>query len=294
MSYIKSANKICIGSANFGSSYGINKKKPISKKVLKKIFSYAKKNKINFIDTAINYKKSEINIGSLNKTNIKIITKISKIPKYVVNIEKWIIKKTNESCKRLNIKKLYGLLVHDTSELRNNKKAKLFYKAFDYLIQNKIVEKVGLSIYEPKELDKYFNSYNFKIVQTPINILDRRIASSGWLRKLKNNDVEIYARSIFLKGILLKDVDKIDSSFLKWKKKLSYFEKWTKKNNLSKIEACIRYVDSFKEIDKIIFGISNEKQLEDNAKFLKKNRLYVSDYLNINSGNILNPKKWKI
>ena len=48
MSYIKNVNKVCIGSANFGSSYGINKKKSINKKILKKIFSYAEKNKINF------------------------------------------------------------------------------------------------------------------------------------------------------------------------------------------------------------------------------------------------------
>ena len=62
-------NKICLGTANFGSSYGINKKKAIKKKEIKKIFDYAIKNNINFLDTAINYKNSEKTIGLINKHN---------------------------------------------------------------------------------------------------------------------------------------------------------------------------------------------------------------------------------
>ena len=198
------------------------------------------------------------------------------------------------SCKRLKVSNLYGLLIHDTKDLKNKKKSKEIYQAFDYLIKKKIVKKIGLSIYEPKELDLYLSNYNFKIVQTPINIFDRRIITSGWLKKLKKKKIEIYARSIFLKGLLLKNSSKIDMAFLKWKKKLIFFEKWTQKNNLSKLEACIRYVNNFKEIDKIILGINDEKQLRDNYFFFKKKKLQIPKYLNINSGNILNPKKWKI
>ena len=294
MNSLNRSNKICIGSANFGLRYGLKNKKTLSDKVIKKIFSFANKNNINFIDTAISYKKSEVKIGYSNQKNLNIITKISKIPNNVKNVKKWIIDNTILSCKRLNVTRLYGLLIHNTNDLKNKNKSKEIYKAFDYLITENIVKKIGLSIYEPKELDLYFKDYDFKIVQTPINIFDRRIFTSGWLKKLKKKNIEIHARSIFLKGLLLKNSNKINDTFLKWEKKFIFFEKWTKKNNLSKLEACIRYLKNFKEIDKVIFGVNDEKELGENLCFLEKKKLNIPDYLSIKSGNILNPKKWNI
>ena len=294
MNSLNKSNKICIGSANFGLRYGLKNKKTLSDEVIKKIFRFANKNNINFIDTAISYKKSEVRIGYSNQKNLNIITKISKIPNNVTNIKKWIIDNTILSCRRLNVTRLYGLLIHNTKDLKNKKKSKEIYKAFDYLIRKKVVKKIGLSIYEPRELDLYFKDYDFKIVQTPINIFDRRIFTSGWLKKLKKKNIEIHARSIFLKGLLLKNSNKINDTFLKWEKKFIFFEKWTKKNNLSKLEACIRYLKNFKEIDKVIFGVNDEKELGENLCFLEKKKLNIPNYLSIKSGNILNPKKWNI
>ena len=172
-----------MGSANFGLDYGI-KKKPIKIITIKKILSYAKKRKIGFIDTAINYKDSEKKIGLANKYNLKIITKLPNIPKATVNVEEWVINKIKDSCKKLKTDRLYGILIHNTSELKNKKKSKKIYKAFDYLLKKKIVKKIGLSIYDPKELDLFFKDYNFKLVQVPINIFDRRLILSGWGKKL--------------------------------------------------------------------------------------------------------------
>jgi len=296
MSNLKKNSKICIGTANFGLNYGLNNKKPLSKKIIKEIFNFAKLNNIKFIDTAISYKESENKIGYLKNKNQdqNIITKISNMPSNTKNIKNWIINNTILSCKRLKTNKLYGLLIHNTEDLKNKKKAKEIFKAFDFLIKKKIVKKIGLSIYDPKELDLYIKDYNFKIVQTPMNIFDRRIAKTGWLKKLKENNIEIHVRSIFLKGLLLKDIDKIDIKFLKWKKKFIFFEKWAKIKNFSKLEANIRFLKNFKEIDKIIVGINDVLELREIYSSLKKKKIKVPEYLNIKMGNILNPKKWEI
>ena len=290
----KKINKICLGTANFGTSYSINKKKSVKKKEIKKIFDYAKKNNIKFLDTAINYKNSEKTIGLINKHNFKIITKLPKIPKKITNVEKWVINKITQSCKKLKIKNLYGVLIHYTSELEDKKKSKEIYKAFDYLLSKKVVKKIGLSIYDPRELDLFFKEYDFQIVQAPINIFDRRLMLSGWKKKLLKKEVEIFARSIFLKGFLLRDSNKIPKHFSRWNKKFINFEKWTIKEKISKVEACIRFTNSFKGIKKIILGVNNLEQLKQNVKFLKKKKLVVPKNLNIESGMILNPRKWKI
>ena len=72
MHNLKNNSKICIGTANFGLNYGLNNKKPLSKKIIKEIFNFAKSKNINFIDTAMSYKKSENKIGHLKNQNLNI------------------------------------------------------------------------------------------------------------------------------------------------------------------------------------------------------------------------------
>ena len=128
----------------------------------------------------------------------------------------------------------------------------------------------------------------------PLNIFDRRIVKTGWLKKLKKKKIEKHARSIFLKGLLLKDSNKVDIKFNKWKKKIIFFEKWIIKNNLSKLEANIRFLKNFKEVDKIVVGINDAFELREIYSFFKKKSLKIPEYLNIKAGIILNPKEWKI
>ena len=286
-------NKICIGSANFGMEYGLNKKSPLLKKDIKEIFEFLKKENTIYIDTAANYKNSEIIIGKYSTKKFKIITKIKKIPKGVNDLEKWLKNEIYTSCKKLRVNKIYGLLVHDTQDLKNKKKAKKIYKTFDILKKSKIIEKIGLSIYNPNELDLYLKNYNFEIVQAPLNIFDRRIINSGWLKKINEKGIEFFARSIFLQGLLIKDINKIDKFFSPYKKKFEKFENWTQKLNISKVEACIRFVNSYREVDKVIVGINNRMHFFENYKFLKKDKLIVPNSLEIKSGKILNPKLWK-
>lgn len=286
-------NKICIGSANFGMEYGLDKKSPLLKKDIKEIFEFLKKENTIYIDTAANYKNSEIIIGKYSTKKFKIITKIKKIPKGVNDLEKWLKNEIYTSCKKLRVNKIYGLLVHDTQDLKNKKKAKKIYKTFDILKKSKIIEKIGLSIYNPNELDLYLKNYNFEIVQAPLNIFDRRIINSGWLKKINEKGIEFFARSIFLQGLLIKDINKIDKFFSPYKKKFEKFENWTQKLNISKVEACIRFVNSYREVDKVIVGINNRMHFFENYKFLKKDKLIVPNSLEIKSGKILNPKLWK-
>ena len=172
------------------------------------------------------------------------------------------------SCKNLKVKSLYGLLIHDTSEL-NDKKSEQIFKAFKYLIKNKIIKKVGLSIYKKEELDLYINQFNFKIVQLPINIFDCRISKSHWLDYLKKKRIQIFARSIFLKGLLLKDKSQIKKDLKFGAKTLNILITGLEKKNFQR-GACIRYVKSFDQIDKIIVGVNNLDQLKEYKKNINK------------------------
>ena len=197
-------------------------------------------------------------------------------------------------CKIFNLKKiflhlnifdisLFGLIFMGfLSQLVN-----FFFPLNDIFLLTNLILSVLLIFY-------FFKEYKFRIVQAPMNIFDRRLILSGWGKKLIKNKVEIFARSVFLKGLLLRDFNKIPVNFFKWNQKFLKFEKWIKKEQITKAEACIRFVKSFKEIKRIILGVNDLDQLKENIIFLNEQKLIAPKNLAINSGLILNPKKWKI
>ena len=81
-----------------------------------------------------------------------IITKL-KLPKSKPkNLKIWV-EKINQSLKKLKIKKLYGLLIHDVNDLLNNSnKLLLILNEFK---KKKIISKLGISVYEVREISKF-------------------------------------------------------------------------------------------------------------------------------------------
>ena len=147
---------LTIGSAQFGFAYGFKNKK-ISKKSLRKISKTLKINNLRYFDTATSYGNSEKVIGDLKIKNKKIITKI-KLPKKKLNIKKWYNKEIFNSLKNLKVKKLYGLLFHDTSDFMNNKSE--FLKLIDETKKNKLVSNIGISV-SPSPPCVLSGSFNF-------------------------------------------------------------------------------------------------------------------------------------
>ena len=155
------------------------------------------------------------------------------------------------------------------------------------------MEKIGCSIYSPDELNFIFNSLDVDIIQAPLNLLDRRLIESGWLSKMKINGVEIHSRSTFLQGLLLMSKQNIPSSFNHSKK---IFEKWFEfinKNNLSQLSACLSFVKSINEIDKILIGVQNSTQLMEiiNTKIFDM-KLLNTEFLNSKKLDLIDPSKW--
>ena len=53
------------------------------------------------------------------------------------------------------------------------------------------------------ELDHLITLMDINIVQAPLNIIDRRLETSGWLSKLYKNGIEVHTRSSFLQDCYL-------------------------------------------------------------------------------------------
>ena len=285
-------SKLALGSAQFGMQYGItNTSTRFTDDEIKEALRVAKLKNIDTIDTAIAYGESEARLGKQDLTGFKIITKIPKLSKNVIDIEKWITEEIESSLLRLNKNKIHAILLHHPSDLKKTE-GKIIYESLKKFKDQNIISKLGVSIYSSNELDAIFSNFDFEIVQAPFNVIDNSLINSGWMKKLNNNGIEIHTRSTFLQGLLLCDLNEIPNKFNKW---IDIFELWdyqTSNINISKMEACLNYSNSFNEINKIIVGIDNLSQFKEILSFdLSKDyhRLLSLDCLD---KMLINPSNW--
>ena len=285
--------RIGLGTAQLGSKYGINNKIGVpSRTETEKILNICIDSEIDTIDTAMSYGNSEDNLGLHNLQHFKVVTKLKALPKDHKNIESWVKSSVENSMKRLNISKIYGLLLHDSSILQNQK-GKLIYQSLLELKNEKLIGKLGISIYSPQELDRTFNYYPFDLIQAPFNVFDRRIEKSGWLDKLKRADIEIHVRSIFLQGILLMKEERPDY-FKPWDKLFGIWDRWNEQNNIKKIHSCLAFVLSNKHIDRVIIGVESSNQLKEILSYRHSKTLNYPDEISSDDIQLVDPSKWSI
>lgn len=285
-------NKIALGSVQFGIPYGIsNKYGIVSIEEIKSIIRLAKSEGINTIDTAIQYGDSEQCLGEIGVDDFQVVTKLPPLPGGNIEIVKWVQNEVENSLKRLKIDQLWGLLLHRPEDLIDTNGSKL-YSAIQKLKASGLTRKFGISIYNPKELDKLYNLFKLDIVQAPFNILDQRLQTSGWLEKLANDNVEIHSRSVFLQGLLLMEKGTRPKYFDKWNNLWSVWHEWLIDRELSPLKACLQFVMKYKEISKVIVGVESIAQLQEIMDVF--NSKGIDPLLNIQCQDLdlINPTCW--
>jgi aryl-alcohol dehydrogenase-like predicted oxidoreductase len=286
-------SKLALGTAQFGQRYGIaNQTGQIKITEIDKILQLAKDENIDLVDTAIGYGNSEKIIGDTVYKDFKFVTKLPPIPKDCEDLNSWVEEKVQSSLIRLGIQSLYGLLLNSSENLLGTQGKRLI-NAINRVKINGLVKKIGISIYDPSECEQIMRLTRIDIVQSPLNILDQRLVTSGWLSRLHSQEIEIHTRSTFLQGLLLMPRNRIPKSFDKWSKTWDQWSLELKKKNLSATEACLLYPLSFSEIDRVIVGVDNAAQLNDIIKSSKFQKSNVDWSFMISKDQMLiNPSNW--
>ncbi len=250
-----------LGTAQFGLDYGIaNSEGKVLPTSARNIISFAKNNKIAVIDTARSYGDSEECLGSVGMEGLNVITKLPPLPSSCADTGAWVANQVADSLKMLQITQLYGVLLHRPLDLLSESGSQL-YKHLQSLKGNGLARKIGVSIYTPDELSLLSKRYQFDIVQSPFNVIDRRLSTSGWLKRLSDTGVEIHTRSAFLQGLLLIAPNRIPEQFKPWRLLWQEWHNWLADQNTSAVQACLGFVDSFKEIEQVIVGVQSCQQL---------------------------------
>lgn len=285
-------SRLALGTVQFGLPYGIaNQEGQVDQITADKMLQLARVNGVDTLDTAIAYGESETCLGKIGTQDFNIVTKIPAVPEDCEQVYDWVQEQFNSSLAKLGVSSVKGLLLHRSSQLLSDKGGGL-YKSLQDLKKTGRVEKIGLSIYSPTELDLLTQSYHFDLVQAPFNLLDRRLVSSGWLKRLKDNNVEVHVRSVFLQGLLLMSGKEMPEKFSPWFDLLTKFHKWLQQNNVSAVSACLSYPLSFPEIDRVVIGADSVSQLKEIIT-ATQSTIY-SDFpdLNCDDEKLINPANW--
>jgi len=250
--------KLCLGTANFGSRYGLDNKK-INKKDLFKIINIAKKSKLLNIDTSFEYFNSHYNLKKITNKNMKINTKIflNKCSDFL-SIKRKIINFNKNSPSRI-----YSLLLHDQNDALHIKKIRLLKR----LKAEGIINKIGVSVYDLSKLRNILKLWTPDIIQIPVNPFNHDFLSKNLLMKLKKKNIIVFARSIFLPGILVKEYNSLAN---KYKKDLEDWFNFCKSKSIHPVKACLDFCKSIKEIDYLIIGVQDSEELKKIIKYFKQ------------------------
>ena len=287
--------KIILGTAQFSGNYGITKKDDyLSQNEAHKILKTLLTKKLRHLDTSIDYENSLNKINSFNFNNWQITTKMdpkkldfSSEQNLYLSVENQIkLIKQNSS-----IKTIKNLLIRN-SDMILTTKGKILYKVLKKIKKNKLIINFGYSIYSFKNLEKIIINFKPDLIQCPYNVFDRRIENIKIKNILKKKKIKVQARSIFLQGILLKKTNQLPKFFLKWKNLFLNFENLTKINKLSPLSLCFNFVNNNKDIDEIVIGVQNNKELKEIFDIKLKRKISIRKELFKPSLKLIDPTKW--
>lgn len=283
--------RLIVGTSQFDKDYAKCFRKKKSEKSnfinIRQMLNYAYKNEVLYLDSAMSYKNSDNYISKINK-KFKILTKLPRVPLNKKNYNIYFEKIVKKKLKKMDLKKFWAILFHDSGFLKSNKK-EIIISAIQNLKIKKFCDKIGVSVYEKKDIDMHLKNWTPDIIELPYSVFDIRL-SDNFLKKLKKKNIFLIARSIFLQGLILNS--KFPNYFNKWKKKIYLWKKWCDKQKISRLEAAVSFILQKTCIDKFIVGLEDKDQLKEILNIKLKKKLYRYPNLNIKDKKILNPYYW--
>lgn len=272
-------HKIALGTVQFGTDYGIsNSSGQTSLEEVNEIFEVAKREGIEFLDTAHAYGTSETVIGKANGQDFQVVSKFIN-----VQTKKDIKTQFEEGLINLRRDSLYGYLAHRPIDVLNNPD---IWKFLLELQSNDKILKIGFSFNSIEEIERILNKGIIPdLIQVPFNILDSRY--EPFMKELKEKyGTEIHTRSTFLQGLFFMNPSNLSSFF-------DPIKPWLKQiQNVELTGRLLQFVANKNFVDKVIVGVNNHLQLQENLNALSQD-LQPLEKINFSvPSEILTPSNW--
>ena len=181
---------------------------------------------------------------------------IDKIPD-IETVGKTIAQTLEQSLAKLHLGHLEGLLLHNAADLTD-----ATYQQLSDLKTQGLVKKIGISVYHPSQAFELAERYDLDLIQLPLNLFDQRFIQTDCIKWLKERNVEIHARSLFLQGLLLMKTSQLSSYFHPYKELFNRLDRYCKILNITRQQAALTMVHQQHSVDKFVIGVCSQQQLE--------------------------------
>jgi aryl-alcohol dehydrogenase-like predicted oxidoreductase len=192
----------------------------------------------------------------------------------------------------MNIRQLDVLLFHSINDYLKADTKKL-KEVVSMLKEQNIVKSFGVSIYENSEVVNIDENI-INVVQLPFNLLDNINLRGELIKSLKDRNIQVHVRSVFLQGLFFKDLENVREGEIK--RALLCIREICELNSISIEKLALNYCLMQKDIDHVLIGVDSLAQLKRNIQFKIDNLPNACvDAINrifIENSNEINPSKW--
>jgi aryl-alcohol dehydrogenase-like predicted oxidoreductase len=285
-------HRLALGTVQFGLPYGVaNESGQVSRDDAAAILDHAWAAGLDTLDTAIAYGDSEQRLGEIGVKKWQTISKLPSVPENRNDVYAWVQEAVLNSMARLRVAKLRGLLLHCSQQL-TGPHGDALYQALIALKEQGKVEKIGISIYDPEELDVLVPRFQLDMVQAPFNIIDRRLATSGWLTRLHQTGIEVHIRSVFLQGLLLMEPANRPAAFNRWQPLWDRWHCWLEQQSMNSVQACLGFAMSQPEISRVVVGVDSLRQFREILAGTEVPAIMPPASLASDDLDLINPSRW--
>jgi aryl-alcohol dehydrogenase-like predicted oxidoreductase len=170
----------------------------------------------------------------------------------------------------------------------------LLIRELEKLVHDGLVEKIGVSVYTADQIDRALAKFNFQILQAPLNVFDQRLIESGHLSVLKQKNIEVHARSLFLQGLLLMEESEVGEMFPAIISHFHEYRAYLTRQGLTPLEGALAFARQVKEVDTVIVGVCSRDQLESILRAWNKVTARI-DFrpFSLRNDKIVDPRFWE-
>lgn len=256
------AERLVLGTAQFGLAYGINNttgQPPLAQ--VADILREARAAGVNVLDTAAAYGDAEVRLGQLlpaaESGDVQLITKIN------ITEPAQIRPQIEAGLARLGRPSVHGILLHNAGVA--GKVTPPIWRELQRAQRDGLVTRIGISCYSTGHLEEVLaEGLTPEIVQLPVNVLDSRRA---WqLAHFAERGVEFHARSAFLQGLLLREPGTLPKFFRPLDVKLRRLRELAAEVGAPLPALLLLFVAQTPGVARVVVGVDSVANLHDNLR----------------------------
>ncbi|TVT58091.1 MAG: aryl-alcohol dehydrogenase [Sedimenticola thiotaurini] len=284
-----------LGTVQWGLPYGIaNAKGQTSRDEVRAILAEAREHSISVLDTASQYGEAESVLGRNVLDGFRIVTKTPSFGSSEISFEQVdeLLTTFRRSLSNLSCERVHGLLLHRVDDLFIRGGYKLL-SAMEALRTQGLVSKIGVSVYDGRQIDAVLKVFCPDIVQLPLSVLDQRLLRSGHLEMLKEKGVEVHVRSVFLQGLLLMPLSRLPTYFEPIRALVTRWHMAAAEQGMSLSQAALSYVRNLGCVDTVLVGVENAAQFRACFSDFSVHGIFDAGGLACEDPAFVNPSRWK-